>query len=749
MEGNEQDGQAHPLDMSRISLAILSAAGALALAYACIDSDGGSDKSLEIGDAGLISGLGLSYQAEMDRDFGKMPQQAFSESPALRHDTLAAVAGLLDAELRKRGMERETERTATVAAAMAALFAEEKPWKSWPKEAQAKLDRVPAEFMIYIRSLDESREVALAETEKLLALPAAERRNLTALAHYRKGRLLTLATDWEKISDAAAKARIREIRSCHEAVLKAIESGAPDIARVSAAAAGWIANSKSMILPYGRLADLDEADAAGALRIYLELRRRGEAMGESSAYLLIRELSGHGSRHREFAKDDNLRTLMTIYLCAGGNRRLGDGGWGEGHAALVASWTSALEAVPGKAGKDAARIAVLLYNTGQYDRCVRVLEQCAPDDTTAAMLRSRLALRQGKKPEAAKALQPAVEKMPPMATQPNWGSNWYDRPAEQGALMYVDRSQMRSINGKARAELAVLRHSEGNYVEAMRLYLLSGQEWAASYLAECVLSIEELKALVDKELMAPRLMEKSWGDPEDLNAAIRQLLGRRLCRAGRWGEALPYLGAHRAEAMRHIELMRIAADTSLPNRVRADAYWKSASIMFKDGHFLLYCPFGESYSSGAGWSMGEWPLCRIKPTEENPLQRIATPSEDEVRRVQQWWDANLAQPNRAHRLAKYEGLRLTLLAAELLPDNDPAGGEIVNFAGQSLMYLDPPAANAAYKVLATRFKETPEGKYAFEKRWLKRRQDAELTPYENIISRGVLRAPNPDREEGR
>ena len=172
--------------------------------------------------------------------------------------------------------------------------------------------------------------------------------------------------------------------------------------------------------------------------------------------------------------------------------------------------------------------------------------------------------------------------------------------------------------------------------------------------------------------------------------------------------------------------------------------------MFKDGYFLLYCPFGESYSSSSGWRMGEWPLCRIKPTEENPLQRIATPSEDEARRVQQWWDANLAKPNRGHRLAKYEGLRLTLLAVALLPDNDPAGAEIVNYAGQTLMYVDPPAANAAYKILATRFKETPEGKYAFENRWFKKRQwDVELPPYEYIITRGVLRAPNPEKEEGK
>lgn len=738
--------QPDPLDMSRLSLAILSTFGALGLAYACIDTDSGRDKSLEIGDLGLISGLGISYQGELEMEFGKMPQQAHDQSPAQRHDTLAAVAGLLEAELRKGGMESEAERTATVARAMQALFAKETPWKSWPKEVQSKLAHVPAEFMIYIRSLDEDRVVALAETTKLLALPESERRNLTALAHYRKGRLLTLSADWEKLADAEAKARIREIRSSYEAAVEAIQSGAPDIARLSAAAEGWIAHSKALILPYERLSNLGEADAAGALRIYLDLRRRGESMGESSAYLLIRKLSGHCGWHGEFAKDDNLRTLMTIYLCSGGNRRIGDMNWGEEHAVPVTSWISALKAVPDKAGKDSARIALLLYNTGEYDQCARVLEQCRPDDTTAALLRSRLALRQGKKSEAAKALQLAVEKLPPVSATPAWGSNWYFPPGENGALMYVDRSQVRSLGGKARAELAVLRHSEGSYAEALRLYLLSGQEWSATYIAECVMSVEELKVVVDRELMGRRLMEKPWGEPYDINATIRNLLGRRLCRAGRWSEALPYLGEKAGgKAMQHIRFMSIAADTSLPNRVRADAYWKSARIMFDEGNLLLYCPFGESYSSGSGWSMGEWPLCRIQPTEENPLQRIAAPSEDETRRVRQWWDANLAKPNRAHRLAKYEGLRLTILAASLLPDNDPAGGTIVHYAGQTLMYLDSPAANAAYKLLATRFEETPEGKYAFAKRWfMPRQRNAEIPPLEDILSPEV---PNPSDTE--
>ena len=148
--------------------------------------------------------------------------------------------------------------------------------------------------------------------------------------------------------------------------------------------------------------------------------------------------------------------------------------------------------------------------------------------------------------------------------------------------------------------------------------------------------------------------------------------------------------------------------------------------------------------------MGEWPLCRIKPTHEHPWQPLSAASEDERRRVREWWEANLAEPYRGHRVPKYEALRLTLLAVSLLPDNDLAGAEILHYVGQSMMYLDPPAANVAYKVLATRFKDTPEGKYAVEHRWFRRpRPDVESAPYEYVITRGVLRAPNSEKEQGR
>ena len=79
--------------------------------------------------------------------------------------------------------------------------------------------------------------------------------------------------------------------------------------------------------------------------------------------------------------------------------------------------------------------------------------------------------------------------------------------------------------------------------------------------------------------------------------------------------------------------------------------------------------------------------------------------------------ANLVRPDRAHRSARYAVARHALQAAELLPDDDPAGAQILQFAGNLLKYREPAAAQPYYRLLATRFKGTPLGAYARNKRW--------------------------------
>jgi hypothetical protein len=56
-------------------------------------------------------------------------------------------------------------------------------------------------------------------------------------------------------------------------------------------------------------------------------------------------------------------------------------------------------------------------------------------------------------------------------------------------------------------------------------------------------------------------------------------------------------------------------------------------------------------------------------------------------------------------------------AVSLLTDNDPAGAEILQYAGNLLKYRDPKAAVPAYRLLVSRFPLTVHGKHALSAHW--------------------------------
>jgi len=90
--------------------------------------------------------------------------------------------------------------------------------------------------------------------------------------------------------------------------------------------------------------------------------------------------------------------------------------------------------------------------------------------------------------------------------------------------------------------------TRGEYVEALeQLYPVGATYWGdVAYLAERVLTLDELKRFVDTRLMAlkpvaeiqPPTEEGEWA--VDPSVALRNLLARRLVRAGRYAEAVVY-----------------------------------------------------------------------------------------------------------------------------------------------------------------------------------------------------------------
>jgi hypothetical protein len=176
--------------------------------------------------------------------------------------------------------------------------------------------------------------------------------------------------------------------------------------------------------------------------------------------------------------------------------------------------------------------------------------------------------------------------------------------------------------------------------------------------------------------------------------------------------------------------MTRAADQTKAKRERADAYWRAALVLRELDDAAQFCAFGPDWSSGFDFSddaadakplhwydAGGLPRVRVQPIGDEAESRLAPPGADEQARVNAWIAANLARPDRAHRSARYAVARLALMAAELLPDDDLGGSQILQFAGSLLKYMEPAAAQPYYRLLATRFKGTPLGAHARAKHW--------------------------------
>lgn len=616
--------------------------------------------------------------------------------------------------------------------------------------------QLPAEFRLYLRSLDYAGEDGALLCDELLALPAAERPHLTAIAHFRRARLRLYLLDRTERDDAELRRSLAAIRADLEAVGAAVKAGSPDVGGVAFAAQGWLAHLRCAVLPLPRLRALGEADLGLALRIYLEQRRRGEPTADDSIVHILRT-AAQQEDFAECARDPELRRLMTAYLSGGAKPDFGDPSLSlDGLVGRAGTWLAALREAKVDFSADAVHLAALAYRVGDWDTCARTLRDAPANDPLAALLRARLALRAGHPVEASRTLATLLA---PQAGRFSLGGYYIgeflgDPTGERFVGADGDRLIAYRFDpsdapagqlAKARSELATLLLAQGRFAEALDHFYRTGQTKDFAYIAECVLTVDELKAYVDREwpedppVGKPRrktVGAKPDEQPEECTPlppaqAIRHLLARRLFRAARAAEALPYYPAEVRPAFAHyLELLTRATNPARAKRDRADAYWRAALVLRELGDVTQFCEFGPEWSSGFDYSddakddkpllwhdAGGLPRSRVQPIGDEAESLLAPPGPDEQARVQAWIAANLAHPDRAHRSARYAVARLAAQAAELLPDDDVAGSRILQFAGGLLKYMEPRAAQPYYRQLATRFKGTELGAAARRAHW--------------------------------
>lgn len=755
-----------------------------ALVWACT-GPWSETSALEVGDAALQRPLESVWSDDVTKLLGPTPAALPIADP---EQVLGEVVALLDRELGRAGHPRRAELVRSAAMHLSVLRDGEKgiaykdkagSWRFhfsssnfWqppldatevlhpirfvhPDGLPALLRELPEEFRFYIRSLSLERADAIALCEALLHLPAAQRRNLSALAAYRKARLkMALSGDFDEDD---AEERLQELRTDLEQVKQLVAEGFPAIAHLDLAAEGWLAHTYLYGTSEESTYDPEDpgVDAARALRIYVQLYRRGDATALDSIEQVLRAVLASGEVG-PLVQDPLHRRLATAYLCSA--RQVAQNGLGGSAAELnadITAWLNALRAAKVDFREDAVRLAALQYRLGQWEACAVTLRSAPADDATAQLLTARLRIRAGDLVGASQVLRPlAARKVKgrPLSPLPEGvlpgppyysfhGIDYSFENIDLGLPDYDSKAFLASpydtytyffdepagAVSRARVELAILELHYGHYASAMNLFYREGLWEDGDYVAECVLTTDELKTIVDRAWSNPR------GAPKDtevnrygktVTEHVRALLGRRLFRDGRWPAAVPYLQAEDKKALREfIALMQVAQDPKRTNRDRADAYWKAALNVHAKGEEYLFCELGLEWTAAGDrhwYDPRGLPIQRIRPIVDEPENLLAAPSEDEVRRVDAWAAQHLIPAGRAYRDASYEAFRLCLEAVKLLPDDDLAGAQILEFAGQILKYRDPPAAQPAYRELATRFRGTPLGAAARKQHWFSR-----------------------------
>jgi cellulose synthase operon protein C len=288
-------------------------------------------------------------------------------------------------------------------------------------------------------------------------------------------------------------------------------------------------------------------EIAAAVRLYAEQAARGSYCGAESLRWVAAQLF-RGDQESNLLQasisDAAVQRLVVAYALAdsedaptNGKRRqatISAGQYDETTGELerynpspitVSGLVGLIKAGPGlKHVEGADRLAALAYRAGDYDDARQLADQTP--GPLASWVNAKLALQQGDLKRAAGFYAEAVKAFP---------------LADRGQVL--DKDNLKLLTG----ETGVLALARGEYVEALAI-LKQDDDWADSaYVAERVLTTDELKHFVDARVRPPRPIQPVGDEPDSSlvfragpDAQLRDLLARRLVRDKRYAEAIAY-----------------------------------------------------------------------------------------------------------------------------------------------------------------------------------------------------------------
>lgn len=552
-----------------------------------------------------------------------------------------------------------------------------------PATKPAPLDLVPPrglpeEFARYLLGLIRFEQgnfaAARAAWQSLLELPAAQRPYRTVWAQFMIGK--------SDLHDDPARA-VQAFRQVRQLVAQ----GQRDSLGLASASFGWEAK-----------AELDQQHYARATELYLQQLASGDQTAIPSLAAVCAEVfqRAEPALLGELARDPNAARVLTGYTLAQG------GPFREGPPSkALAAWLAAVESSGAAQVVGAERLAWAAYQRGDMNAAQRWAAKAAPNAPLALWVQAKLLLRAGKIDDAAAMLARAARAFPEDESWAGVSGSYEPEELSNGATLYPHR--------RAMAELGTLELARGNYADALDELLKAGWWLDAAYVAERVLSADELIAYVDRNC------------PEGTFPQLRHLLARRLTRTARWKQARPYFPLELRPVLdQYIDAIRKGHDKTIAARARAESLWQAAQIARWSGMDLLGTELSpDGFENGGSFQNGTVPEARRQTKDE-----ILPPLADELRRSAQ----SAPQPARRWHY-RYTAADHAWAAALLMPSDTDALASVLCEAGGWLKGQDPAAADRFYKAMVTRCPHTELGRQARQKKWFPETQPGATTAH--------------------
>jgi hypothetical protein len=381
---------------------------------------------------------------------------------------------------------------------------------------------------------------------------------------------------------------------------------------------------------------------------------------------------------------------------------------------------------------DAEYLGWIAYGRGDYLDATHWLKLSSEKTPAALWLKAKLARRSGNLADAVKAMTGAFEVLRDERAYADWAgtsqvADYYSGEDESG-YVYRGEAPFWTLAQQASGDFAAFKLQRADFVQALDL-LLKGEVWNdAAYVAERLLTTDELKRYVDQlpsvtSKASPPPKTFGWQKQISTTGRLRYLLGRRLVREGQYQQATNYLQSPYDQILRRsVDSLHAGANQSLSKNERGMALFRAAWIARYEGMEIM----GTEMAPDGFTEEGEFPVPDLAKQRLTGKVEKITYDGEQPKSVSAALKANSEE---ARRLAKTKispdirfhyrliAGQIAIKAAALLPTNTEETADVINRAGWWTKEQDEKVADRYFSLLRRRAGETTIGRAAIAHRW--------------------------------